>query len=84
MECSVAGIPLPDVRWEFNNQMLEDSPDNQLRIVAISDGQTSRVEVSSATVEFNGVYRCIVSNDAGSVNQSIRIELRRKSYQISI
>ena len=77
IECTVAGTPLPSIGWQFNDRELEDG--DKLRIVETSDGRTSSVEVSDATTEFSGVYKCIVRNAAGSVNQSVRIELQRKS-----
>lgn len=81
IECTVAGIPLPIILWQFNNSTLE--VDNNLRIVETSNGlmgQTSRVEVTDATSKFGGMYICIVFNDAGSVDQSVLIELQRKSH----
>ena len=77
IECTVSGIPQPTVSWEFNGRKLEEG--DKLRIVATADGRTSSVEVAVATSEFNGIYTCIATNNAGSVSQSVRIELQRKS-----
>ena len=45
-----------------------------LRIVQIDDGRMSNVEVSAGRSDFNGVYECMAVNDAGSDNDSVRIE----------
>ena len=36
---------------------------------------SSRIEISKASIDDSGEYQCIVSNDAGSVNHSFRINL---------
>ena len=45
------------------------------RIVTIPTRKSSRLEVSNAIIESNGVYQCIVSNDAGSVMHSFTVEV---------
>ena len=49
--------------------------DHSIRIVTIPVRKSSRLEVSKATFESNGVYQCIVSNDAGSVMHSFVVEV---------
>ena len=49
--------------------------DHNIRIVAIPARKSSRLEVSKASIDFNGEYQCIVSNVAGSVMHSFTIEL---------
>ena len=44
-------------------------------IVAIPAKNSSRLEVSKPTSEFNGVYECIIKNGAGSDNEFVKIEL---------
>ena len=39
----------------------------------ITNGKSSRIEVSNFSVDFDGTYKCIVSNDAGSVMHSFTI-----------
>ena len=77
VKCTVAGTPLPAIRWQFNDRALEGG--DNFRIVETSNGQTSIVEVSDATAEFSGEYTCTAFNAAGSMNQSIHIELQCKS-----
>ena len=76
IEYTVAGTPVPTIRWQFNDRTLENG--NNFRILETLDGQTSIVEVTDATTENSGVYTCIVSNDAGNVNQLVRIKLQCK------
>ena len=51
--------------------------DHNIRIVAIPARKSSRLEVSKASIDFNGEYQRIVSNVAGSVMHahSFTIEL---------
>lgn len=49
--------------------------DHNIRIVAIPARKSSRLEVSKASIDFNGEYQCIVSNVAGSVMRSFMVEL---------
>ena len=59
---------------------LQSYVDNGIRIVTIPARRSSRVEVSRASVEFNGVYQCIVSNDAGFVMHPFMIDLMQGMY----
>ena len=57
---------------------------DRIRIVTIGR-KSSRVEISSASIDDSGEYQCIVNNLAGSVNHSFIIELMQgKSTGIDI
>ena len=76
IECTVAGIPLPTTSWMKDGAPLEGTVDENLRILAIPSRNASRVEVTVSSVDFNGVYQCLVQNLAGSDSRSLRIELQ--------
>ena len=75
IRCSVTGTPPLIISWKKDGRVLEPSADEVLRIVASNIGRTSSVEVSKARSEFSGVYECIATNVAGSVNKSSPVQL---------
>ena len=43
--------------------------------IVSTDGisKSSRIEIFNVSIDFNGLYKCIISNDAGSVMHSFTI-----------
>ena len=74
IQCTAAGIPQPSITWTKDGLPLEPTDDQVLQIV--DGGRTSSVEVSVGRTKFNGIYECIAMNNAGSDNDSVRIELQ--------
>lgn len=50
----------------LNTIILLPQNDHNIRIVTIPAKRSFRVEVSKVSTDFNGVYQCIVNNEAGS------------------
>ena len=75
--CEVSGQPRPDITWFLNEEELSDSMNNgNLRIVAPSGSPgTSLVEVTGATVELSGTYRCVATNLASSASMDTFVEV---------
>ena len=59
----------------YNVLLMLPQNDHRIRIIAIPARRSSRVEFSEASVDDNGVYQCIISNDAGSIMHSFIVEL---------
>ena len=76
IECTVAGIPLPTTSWMKDGAPLEGTVDDNLRILAIPSRNASRVEVTMSSVDFNGMYKCLVQNLAGNDSNPFLIELQ--------
>ena len=55
---------------------LEGTVDENLRILAIPSRNASRVEVTMSSVDFNGMYKCLVQNLAGNDSNPFLIELQ--------
>ena len=72
---------MPSVSWTKDRTPLEGIDDNKIRIVTVPARKSSRVEVSEASISYNGVYECIAVNDAGSVSTSFQIELLQGQSQ---
>ena len=75
LECTVvAGIPKPTVVWIKDEIPLNES---SLPVVSLSSSAySSRIQVSRASAEYNGMYTCVASNDAGSVSESFLVKLQ--------
>ena len=54
---------------------IENSNDRRIIILQTPNGSTSFLQVTDATVEFNGLYTCTATNLAGEVSQSVQIRL---------
>ena len=74
LECTVAGIPKPTIIWTKDGIPLNES--NLKAVSVLSQLNSSRIDVSKAWAEYNGMYTCIASNDAGSVSESFLINLQ--------
>ena len=70
--CSFTAIPAPQIHWEKDGSvfLLGDG-----RRIINSTGR-SALEINSLLVSDAGVYTCSVSNDAGNVTRSVRLEVR--------
>ena len=85
LECSVAGIPDPTIVWVKDGFPLNTS--NFPMVSLLSRPKASHIVVSKATgIEYNGMYTCIASNDAGSVSSSflIRLQGQQHDYKLAI
>ena len=79
LSCTATGTPLPEIMWTLDGRVLQDT--DMLRIVFTTPEEmqrTSNIEVSSATENFNGEYKCIATNTAGNDSHTFEITLERK------
>ena len=58
------------------NQMDIDNCNSELRIIPFLNRNSSRLHIPVASIEFNGMYECFVTNVAGSDSSSIFIKLQ--------
>ena len=56
------GNPPPEVTWEFNGQLIENSKDIQIKV---KDHRTS-LTIMEGKTSHNGHYTCRVKNELGS------------------
>ena len=70
--CNSSGTPQPNVTWYKDNSLISGDNPSHLRLVEYS------LTVFNAQVVDEGVYRCTVSNPAGSVQEDIDIDVIRK------
>lgn len=68
--CSVTGIPEPEVIWYKNNRILETKND---RVKLENRNHTLRL--TYANIEDDGLYRCTASNSAGNVSAENRLKI---------
>nr|XP_024218987.1 vascular endothelial growth factor receptor 1 isoform X2 [Halyomorpha halys] len=77
--CSVSGIPEPEVIWYKDNQILETKND---RVKLENRNRTLRI--TYASLEDTGIYRCIASNSAGNVSAEYTLKIRGLVVQSKI
>ena len=80
LECTFVGIPTPTVVWSKDGIVLNQLDDN---IKIIPAENSSRLEITEATDNFNGIYKCNISNIAGFTSKLFHITLEGK-YTITI
>ena len=78
--CEGEGDPTPLVTWRFNGTVLRDSE----RIVIASSPGMSRVRILTSQLSDAGLYTCFATNDAATVNSTIRLEIQGECTIISI
>ena len=79
LECTVSGIPTPSIQWFKNDQSIS-SHYNSLTISTAINGMLSIVKINSASLSDSGIYRCIATNDAGSSNDTIEIQVTKGKF----
>ena len=77
VECDIQGTPVPVVTWLRDGVALNDSESN-IRISTGSDGN-ARVSIESVSQADSGLYECVATNLAASVNMSIMINIQSSS-----
>lgn len=77
IECMFEGTPAPYVTWRKGQEVIR-AGDGRYQIVNNSAMNSSSLEASITGTDFNGLYECVVTNDAGSDCESIEIKLNGK------
>ena len=69
--CSFTGIPAPKIHWEKNGSVLLLGEGRRI----IKTSGRSQLEINNLTLSDAGVYTCSVTNVAGNVTRSVRLEV---------
>ena len=69
LECQSSGIPMPQISWKFNNEILDD-------IYPVVQGE-SLLFIPSVTVGDSGVYTCVALSVAGQARRDIMVTVYR-------
>ncbi|XP_072176576.1 hemicentin-1-like [Diadema setosum] len=69
LSCEAFGIPAPQVAWQKDGALLGSGNDN-VRVL-----ETGSLEIFVTSEDHTGTYTCIVSNEAGSENRIITLEI---------
>ena len=63
IQCTFEGLPIPNVEWAHNGDVLSDAPND----TNIATGDTSStLTITTVTADDSGSYTCMVSNLLGS------------------
>ena len=76
LECPVAGIPPPAVKWLKNGQPLQ----TDRTVTLLSDGR--QLEITSAQVTDTARYTCIASNEAGELQRNFDVEVLGRALEM--
>ena len=77
--CEVEGDPTPLVTWRFNGTVIR----NPEGITIASSPGMSRVRILTSRLSNAGPYTCFATNDAATVNSTIRLEIQSECTFIS-
>lgn len=69
IECLVAGVPHPDYEW----RKVPPEDTNNINVTYYQDG--NQLIFENITYENRGTYECVATNNAGTSNKTIQIEV---------
>ena len=77
--CSFAGVPLPSLEWKHNGIPLSSCNDSVTITTTsgLSYG-TSTLQWVNASQDTVGTFTCAATNNLGSANRSINVQIRSK------
>ena len=77
---------MPTIVWFKDGAEVNETDDSNIQILAIPGPATSfsSIGVSAVSTEYNGEYKCIASNVAGSISTSIQINLQGIKYPYNL
>ena len=70
--CTFTGVPAPMIHWEKNGSVFLLGEGRRI----INSTGRSQLEIENLRVSDAGVYTCSVTNVAGNVSRSVRLEVR--------
>ena len=68
LSCEAFGIPMPDVTWQKDGALLSSSDNVQF----LEEGS---LLIKIAREELTGTYTCVATNEAGSTNRVITLDV---------
>ena len=79
LQCGFMGIPYPSLEWNHNGLLLSDSIDS-ITITNTSNmsSYTSVLEWMYVPIDAAGIFICVATNNLGSANTSITVQIRSK------
>lgn len=80
IECIVSAKPEPSVQWFKDGQVLK----SDYRIKPRFDGQTITLQLKDVSLSDRGSYKCVVTNDLGSVSSSADMVVEKRKYEPEI
>lgn len=81
LKCTASGHPRPDIVWLKDNRPLLDDDDDAGGGARGEEGRKKRwtLSLKNLTPEQSGRYTCHVSNRAGEINATYKVEVIRES-----
>ena len=79
LRCLFAGVPPPTVTWLMNGRTLVDSP----RIIVSNSSGVSNINIQSFRSSDAGLYTCVITNVAATVNSTFLLEIESKCILVN-
>ena len=70
--CSFTGVPTPEIHWEKDGSVFLLGEGRRV----INSTGISELMINSLALSDDGVYSCSVTNIAGNVTRSVKLEVR--------
>ena len=72
---------MANIFWRMEGTLLNQTNalydcNSRFRIIPFLNRNSSRLSISAASIDFNGMYECVVANDAGTDSVPIHIKLQ--------
>jgi len=71
LACDAFGLPRPEVTWSKNGIELETGSGSRRTVRG-----TGSLQISMVTLADGGLYECVASNDVGTANRQVRLNVQ--------
>uniref|UniRef100_A0A1A9ZZH6 Obscurin n=1 Tax=Glossina pallidipes TaxID=7398 RepID=A0A1A9ZZH6_GLOPL len=75
LEAHVDGFPAPEIKWFKDGVLLR--PSKEINFINNPNGQIG-ISIDSATPQYSGIYKCVISNKGGEVESTAKIQVLPK------
>lgn len=77
LECKITGKPTPDIEWRMNDTCLDEESDD---FIMKYDKYVASLVIKECRFNFVGKYKCIATNQYGSVTTRTELSIEEKPY----
>ena len=87
VQCTVFGVPTPDISWEMNGSPLEDGGRVDISEETVYENTTisSTLLISNVTLSDNGQYTCVADNGVNpNTSMSLQLTILCKSIKVQV
>ena len=83
--CIFEGVPIPSLEWMHNGLPLSSSNESiTIATTSVLSYGTSTLQWVNASLDTVGMFTCVSSNNLGSANRSINVQIQSKLITLLI